>query len=134
MRATPERPCTGGAHEGRRVPGGLSGGHRGGGGRPRRADGASRPTRRRKTVRRHPLDGTQYCSVIRNGYGDLARRYAREVIEVEVPFDSAVSPGSVADALVRRPDITVVGVVHCETPCGTVNDLDAIAAAADYGG
>jgi pyridoxamine--pyruvate transaminase len=68
------------------------------------------------------------------GYGDWARRYAREVIEIEVPFDSAVPPASVAEALARRPDITVVSVVHCETPCGTVNDLDAIAAVvAEYG-
>ena len=35
---------------------------------------------------------------------------------------------SVADAFRARPDITVVCVVHCETPCGTVNDLDAISA------
>ena len=62
------------------------------------------------------------------GYGDLARRYAREVIEVEVPYDSAVPAASVAAAFRRRPDITVVSTVHCETPCGTVNDLDAIAA------
>ncbi|MCW2935441.1 MAG: alanine--glyoxylate aminotransferase family protein, partial [Actinomycetia bacterium] len=62
------------------------------------------------------------------GYGNWARRHAREVIEIEVPFDSAVPPASVAEALGRRPDITVVSVVHCETPCGTVNDLDAIAA------
>ena len=62
------------------------------------------------------------------GYGDWARRYAREVIEIGVPFDSAVPPASVAEALARRPDISVVSVVHCETPCGTVNDLDAIAA------
>ena len=62
------------------------------------------------------------------GYGDWARRYAREVIEIEVPFDSAVPPDSVAAALARRPDITVVSVVHCETPCGTVNNVDAIAA------
>lgn len=62
------------------------------------------------------------------GYGDWARRYAREVIEIAVPFDSAVPPASVAEAIARRPDITVVSVVHCETPCGTVNDLDAIAA------
>lgn len=62
------------------------------------------------------------------GYGGWARRHAREVIEIEVPFDSAVPPASVAEALGRRPDITVVSVVHCETPCGTVNDLDAIAA------
>jgi pyridoxamine--pyruvate transaminase len=60
------------------------------------------------------------------GYGDWARRYAREVIEIEAPYDSAVPAGSVADALRARPDITIVSVVHCETPSGTVNDLDAI--------
>jgi pyridoxamine--pyruvate transaminase len=62
------------------------------------------------------------------GYGVWARRYAREVIEVEVPYDSAVPAARVAEAFRHRPDITVVSVVHCETPCGTVNDLDAIAA------
>jgi pyridoxamine--pyruvate transaminase len=60
-------------------------------------------------------------------YGDWARRYAREVVDLEVPFDSAVSPESVQQALARRPDVTVVTVVHCDTPSGTVNDLDAIA-------
>jgi len=62
------------------------------------------------------------------GYGHWARRYAREVIEIEVPYDSSVPAASVAEALRIRPDITVVSVVHCETPCGTVNDLDAISA------
>ena len=62
------------------------------------------------------------------GYGDWARRYAREVIEIEVPYDSAVPAASVAEAFRRRPDISVVSVVHCETPCGTVNDVGAIAA------
>jgi pyridoxamine--pyruvate transaminase len=62
------------------------------------------------------------------GYGDWARRYAREVIEIEVPYDSSVPAVSVAEAFRLRPDITVVCVVHCETPCGTVNDLDAISA------
>ena len=62
------------------------------------------------------------------GYGGWARRYAREVIEVEVPYNSAIPAAGVAAAFRRRPDITVVSVVHCETPCGTVNDLDAIAA------
>ena len=64
------------------------------------------------------------------GYGGWARRYAREVIEIEVAYDSAVPPASVAEAFTRRPDISVVSVVHCETPSGTVNDLDAIAAVA----
>lgn len=63
-------------------------------------------------------------------YGGWARRYAREVVEVEVPNDSAVPAASVAEAFARRPDIGVVSVVHCETPSGTVNDLDAIAAVA----
>ena len=63
-------------------------------------------------------------------YGDWARRYAREVIEVEVPYDSAVPAAAAAEALYLRPDITVVSVVHCETPSGTINDLDAISAVA----
>ena len=61
-------------------------------------------------------------------YDDWARRYAREVIEIEVPYDSAVPASDVAEALYLRPDITVVSVVHCETPSGTINDLDAISA------
>jgi pyridoxamine--pyruvate transaminase len=68
--------------------------------------------------------------VFGKGYGFWARRYAREVIEVEVGYDSAVPPEAVTEALVRRPDVSVVAVVHCETPSGTVNDVDAIAAIA----
>ena len=37
------------------------------------------------------------------GYGDWARRYAREVVEIEVPNDSAVPAASVAEAFGRRP-------------------------------
>ncbi|MGH3167265.1 MAG: pyridoxal-phosphate-dependent aminotransferase family protein [Trebonia sp.] len=59
-------------------------------------------------------------------YGDWARRYAREVIDLEVPFNSSVPATAVAEALSGRPDVTVVTVVHCDTPSGTVNDLDAI--------
>jgi len=44
------------------------------------------------------------------------------------PYDSSVPAVSVADAFRLRSDITVVCVVHCETPSGTVNDLDAISA------
>jgi pyridoxamine--pyruvate transaminase len=62
-------------------------------------------------------------------FGDTARQYAGEVVEIEVGYDSAVPAGRVRDTLRARPDIRIVSVVHCETPCGTVNDLSAISAA-----
>jgi pyridoxamine---pyruvate transaminase len=61
-------------------------------------------------------------------FGQLARRFAREVIEVETSNRSSVAPAAVSAALARRADVTVMSVVHCETPSGTMNDLDAIAA------
>jgi pyridoxamine---pyruvate transaminase len=63
-------------------------------------------------------------------FGELARRYAAEVIEVETGYDSSVSPDAVRDALAARPDIAIVSAVHCETPSGTVNDIAAIGATA----
>ena len=59
-------------------------------------------------------------------FGQTARQFADEVIEIEVGYDSA---GRVRDVLRARPDVGVVSVVHCETPCGTMNDVGAIAAA-----
>lgn len=66
--------------------------------------------------------------VFGRAFGRLARRYAGEVIEIEAGYDSAVPAAAVRDALAARPDIGIVSVVHCETPSGTMNDLDAIAA------
>lgn len=60
-------------------------------------------------------------------FGPLARRFAREVIEVETADNASIAPAAVRDALARRPDVTIVSVVHCETPSGTMNDVDAIA-------
>jgi len=60
------------------------------------------------------------------GFGFWARRYAAEVVELEVPFDSAVDAEEVGALLAQRPDITIVAGVHCETPSGTINDLGAI--------
>jgi pyridoxamine---pyruvate transaminase len=62
-------------------------------------------------------------------FGRLAGRYAAEVSEIRAGYDSAVPAGQVAHALRERPEITIVSVVHCETPSGTLNDLSAIAAA-----
>ena len=59
-------------------------------------------------------------------FGQLARRFAREVIEVETSNRSSIAPAAVSEALSGRGDVTIVSAVHCETPSGTMNDLDAI--------
>lgn len=60
------------------------------------------------------------------GFAAWARRYAREVVELDVPFDSAIDPSAVAAALRARPDVTVVAVCHHDTPSGTLNPVAAI--------
>ena len=55
------------------------------------------------------------------GFAGWARRFGREVIEVEVPFDQAIDPAAVAEALRRRPEVTVVSLCHHDTPSGTLN-------------
>ena len=77
-------------------------------------------------IRRDDVVLNLVSGVYGKGYGWWARRYAQEVVEVEVPYDSAVPADSVRKALEQRPDVSVVSVVHCETPSGTMNDLDAI--------
>jgi pyridoxamine---pyruvate transaminase len=59
-------------------------------------------------------------------FGQLAGRFAREVIEVETAYNASIAPAAVSEALGRRGDVTIVAAVHCETPSGTMNDLDAI--------
>jgi pyridoxamine--pyruvate transaminase len=59
-------------------------------------------------------------------FGQLARRFAREVIEVETSNRRSIAPAAVREALSGRGDVTLVSAVHCETPSGTMNDLDAI--------
>jgi pyridoxamine---pyruvate transaminase len=61
-------------------------------------------------------------------FGRLAGRFAKEVIEVEASYRASVAPAAVSAALAGRGDITIVSAVHCETPSGTMNDLDAIGA------
>jgi pyridoxamine--pyruvate transaminase len=60
-------------------------------------------------------------------FGRLAATFAREVIEVAADDNASIAPAAASDALARRPDVTIVAVVHCETPSGTMNDVDAIA-------
>lgn len=63
------------------------------------------------------------------GFGYWAARYAREVVELAVPYDEALDPAAVAEALRKRPDIAVVALCHHDTPSGTVNPAREIGAA-----
>ena len=65
--------------------------------------------------------------VFGKGFGYWAKRYAREVIELEVPYDEINQPEDVRRALQAHPEIKVVAAVHCETPSGTINPISDIA-------
>jgi pyridoxamine--pyruvate transaminase len=60
------------------------------------------------------------------GYAGWARRHGGEVIELEVPFNQAIAPEAVREALAARPDISVIAVCHHDTPSGTLNPLAEI--------
>lgn len=60
------------------------------------------------------------------GFGYWAARYAKEVVEVEIPYNEALDPAAVEDALRRRPEVAVVAVVHHDTPSGTINPVAEI--------
>jgi pyridoxamine---pyruvate transaminase len=62
------------------------------------------------------------------GFGYWAKRYSPHLLEIEVPFNDAINPQSVADMLKAHPEITVVSVCHHDTPSCTINPIDEIGA------
>lgn len=69
------------------------------------------------------------------GFGYWAKRYSPNLLEIEVPYNEAIDPQSVADMLKAHPEITIVSVCHHDTPSGTINPIDAIGAVvAAHGG
>jgi pyridoxamine--pyruvate transaminase len=42
-------------------------------------------------------------------------------VEIEVPYNEAIDPATVAEAFRKRPDIKIVSLVHHDTPSGTIN-------------
>jgi len=62
------------------------------------------------------------------GFGYWAARYAKEVVEIETPYDQTIDPASVDAMLRKRPEIAVVSVVHHETPTGIINPVREIGA------
>lgn len=62
------------------------------------------------------------------GFGFWAARYARELVELEVPYNEVLTADAVADMLKKRPDIAIVSICHHDTPSGTVNPVAEIGA------
>ena len=68
------------------------------------------------------------------GFGYWAARTAKEVIEIEVPYNDSITAEQVSEALTERPDISIVAMVHHDTPSGTINPAREIGKAVrDHG-
>ena len=64
--------------------------------------------------------------VFGKGYEHFIRKYGGEVVELAVPYNAAIDPEDVRRVLQADPDISVLSVVHSETPSGTVNPVREI--------
>ena len=62
------------------------------------------------------------------GFGYWAARYAKDVLELAVPYNEVLTAEAVADFLKKRPDIAIVSICHHDTPSGTVNPVAEIGA------
>jgi len=60
------------------------------------------------------------------GFGYWAIRYCKELLEIEVPYNESIDPGTVDAMMSKRPDIKVVSLVHHDTPSGTLNPVNEI--------
>jgi pyridoxamine--pyruvate transaminase len=64
--------------------------------------------------------------VFGKGFGYWLSAIGAELHEIEVPYDAAVTAEAVEAYLTAHPGITVVSVVHSETPSGTLNPVSDI--------
>lgn len=53
-------------------------------------------------------------------------RYDGETIELAVPYNDAIDPNEVRNALRRHSGVRFLSVIHGETPSGTVNPVEVI--------
>lgn len=61
--------------------------------------------------------------VFGKGFGYWLAAIGADLHELEVPYDEAVSAEAVDAYLTAHPEISVVSVVHSETPSGTLNPV-----------
>lgn len=74
--------------------------------------------------------GTRVLNLVSGVFGkyfeDYIRQYGGEPIELAVPYNAAIDPADVRRVLEAEPGISVVSVVHSETPSGTINPVGEI--------
>lgn len=74
--------------------------------------------------------GTKVLNLVSGVFGkwfeDFVRTYGGEPVELAVPYNAAIDPEDVRRVLQVDPDISVLSVVHSETPSGTVNPVREI--------
>ena len=63
-------------------------------------------------------------------FEDFIKRYGGETIELAVPYNDAIDPEDVRQALHANPGVKFLSVVHSETPSGTHNPVKEIGAVA----
>ncbi|WP_049927743.1 pyridoxal-phosphate-dependent aminotransferase family protein [Halopiger goleimassiliensis] len=84
-------------------------------------------------------DGTRVLCLSNGRYGegfaDFVTDYGGEAVTLEVPWQETLEADPVRDRLERAADegepFDVATMVHCETPTGTLNDLEPILDALD---
>ena len=59
-------------------------------------------------------------------FGERLQALGADLVELEAPYDSCIDPSDVEAALRENPDVTIVSVVHCESPSGTLNPVGEI--------
>ncbi|MEV6972583.1 aminotransferase class V-fold PLP-dependent enzyme [Kitasatospora sp. NPDC093806] len=78
----------------------------------------------------HP--GSTALNIVTGPYGQTFGNWLRDcgakVVDLAVPFDSAVTADQVAEALAADPTIDFVSLVHAEAATGNTNPVAAIAA------
>jgi pyridoxamine--pyruvate transaminase len=75
-------------------------------------------------------EGDVVINVESGHYGEgnryFVEKYGGKAIPVETAWNTVVEPEQLEPVLKAHPEATILWLVHCETPCGTQIDLEAL--------
>lgn len=76
--------------------------------------------------------GEKAIAVVAGKFGErwaeLCKAFGVNAVVINVPWDKAVEPAQIEQALKENPDTKAVFVTHCETSTGNITDVKAIGA------